>query len=86
MGLGNLWAFPYKVSQNGGAAFVFVYILGVIIPDVIVDFAFKSFFSSVSFCEFDFSDFVVSALVFIGSVYYQVAIFNAIFIGKLLII
>ena len=26
VGLGNLWSFPYKTSQNGGAAFVFVYI------------------------------------------------------------
>lgn len=31
VGLGNLWSFPYKTSQNGGAAFVFVYILSVII-------------------------------------------------------
>ena len=27
VGLGNLWSFPYKTSANGGAAFVFVYIL-----------------------------------------------------------
>lgn len=31
VGLGNLWAFPYKVSANGGAAFVLVYILCVIV-------------------------------------------------------
>ena len=31
VGLGNLWSFPYKTSQNGGAAFVFVYILSVIV-------------------------------------------------------
>ena len=31
VGLGNLWSFPYKTSQNGGAAFVIVYILSVII-------------------------------------------------------
>lgn len=31
VGLGNLWSFPYKTSQNGGAAFVFVYIISVII-------------------------------------------------------
>ena len=30
VGLGNLWSFPYKTSQNGGAAFVFVYIISVI--------------------------------------------------------
>lgn len=27
VGLGNLWAFPFKTSANGGAAFVFIYIL-----------------------------------------------------------
>ena len=31
VGLGNLWSFPYKTSANGGAAFVFVYILCVIL-------------------------------------------------------
>ena len=31
IGLGNLWAFPYKVSANGGAAFVLVYIVCVIL-------------------------------------------------------
>lgn len=31
VGLGNLWSFPYKTSQNGGAAFVFVYIMSVIV-------------------------------------------------------
>lgn len=31
IGLGNLWSFPYKTSINGGAAFVFVYILCVIL-------------------------------------------------------
>ncbi|MBE5742241.1 MAG: sodium-dependent transporter [Clostridiales bacterium] len=29
VGLGNLWAFPYKTSANGGAAFVLVYIICV---------------------------------------------------------
>ena len=24
VGLGNLWGFPYKTSQNGGAAFVLI--------------------------------------------------------------
>ena len=24
VGLGNLWGFPYKTAENGGAAFVFV--------------------------------------------------------------
>ena len=36
VGLGNLWSFPYKTSQNGGAAFVFVYIFSVIVIGFIV--------------------------------------------------
>ncbi len=36
VGLGNLWSFPYKTSQNGGAAFVFVYIFSVIVIGSIV--------------------------------------------------
>ena len=36
VGLGNLWGFPYKTSANGGAAFVFVYILCVLIMGSIV--------------------------------------------------
>ena len=31
IGLGNLWGFPYKVSQCGGAAFVLVYIACVLL-------------------------------------------------------
>ena len=30
IGLGNLWAFPYKTAENGGAAFVFIYIACVL--------------------------------------------------------
>lgn len=30
IGLGNLWAFPYKTAENGGAIFVFLYILCVL--------------------------------------------------------
>lgn len=30
VGLGNLWGFPYKTAQNGGAAFVLVYIACVL--------------------------------------------------------
>ncbi len=30
VGLGNLWAFPFKVADNGGAAFVFLYVACVL--------------------------------------------------------
>ena len=36
IGLGNLWSFPYKTSENGGAAFVVVYILSVLAFGIIV--------------------------------------------------
>ena len=36
IGLGNLWSFPYKTSENGGAAFVLTYILSVIVMGSIV--------------------------------------------------
>lgn len=36
IGLGNLWSFPYKTSANGGAAFVILYILSVIVIGSIV--------------------------------------------------
>ncbi len=31
VGLGNLWRFPFQTGQNGGSAFVFVYLLAVIV-------------------------------------------------------
>ena len=36
IGLGNLWSFPYKTSANGGAAFVFTYILSVLVIGIAV--------------------------------------------------
>lgn len=36
VGLGNLWSFPYKTSIYGGAAFVLVYIMSVIVIGSIV--------------------------------------------------
>ena len=35
IGLGNLWAFPYKTSANGGAAFVFLYVISVLLIGVV---------------------------------------------------
>ena len=30
VGLGNIWKFPYVVGQNGGGAFIFIYLLSVL--------------------------------------------------------
>ncbi len=35
VGLGNLWSFPYKVGEGGGAAFVFIYIIMVCLVGVV---------------------------------------------------
>ena len=34
VGLGNMWRFPYVTAENGGAAFVFFYILMVLLVGV----------------------------------------------------
>lgn len=39
IGLGNIWRFPYIVGQNGGAAFIFVYILATVILSMPIFFA-----------------------------------------------
>lgn len=31
VGLGNLWRFPFQAGQNGGSAFVFVYLISVVL-------------------------------------------------------
>ncbi|HNY24551.1 MAG TPA: sodium-dependent transporter, partial [Bacteroidales bacterium] len=41
VGLGNLWRFPYLVGQNGGAAFILIYLAFVIIiclPIMVAEF------------------------------------------------
>ena len=39
VGLGNLWRFPYMVSENGGAAFIFIYIIFVFFLSLPIFFA-----------------------------------------------
>ena len=31
VGLGNIWKFPYMVGDNGGAAFVLIYLIAVVV-------------------------------------------------------
>ena len=42
IGCGNVWKFPWMTGQNGGAAFVLVYILCLLflgLPAMVVEFA-----------------------------------------------
>ncbi len=38
IGLGNLWSFPYKTAKYGGAAFVFMYLISVLLIGIVVMF------------------------------------------------
>jgi neurotransmitter:Na+ symporter, NSS family len=41
VGLGSIWKFPYEVGENGGAAFVLFYCIGlllVVIPLMLAEF------------------------------------------------
>jgi SNF family Na+-dependent transporter len=42
VGLGSIWKFPYEVGSNGGSAFVFFYLIGLVLivfPLMVVEFA-----------------------------------------------
>lgn len=39
IGLGNLWSFPYKTAKYGGAAFVFLYLISILLIGIVVMFA-----------------------------------------------
>jgi len=36
VGLGNIWKFPWMTSEYGGGAFVVIYILSILIPQLLV--------------------------------------------------
>ena len=39
IGLGNLWRFPYLVGQNGGAAFIIIYVIATLVISLPIFFA-----------------------------------------------
>src|SRR5579864_3928083 len=42
IGLGSIWKFPYEVGTNGGGAFVFCYLIGLVLivfPLMLVEFS-----------------------------------------------
>ena len=39
IGLGNIWRFPYMVGENGGAAFILIYIAASLLLSVPIFFA-----------------------------------------------
>ena len=41
VGLGNVWRFPFMTGQNGGAAFIIIYIIFILllgIPGMVCEF------------------------------------------------
>ena len=40
VGLGNIWKFPYITGQNGGSAFVLVYLLSIVFVALFIFFAY----------------------------------------------
>ena len=41
IGLGSIWKFPYEVGENGGATFIFFYLVGlvlVVVPLMLAEF------------------------------------------------
>ena len=36
VGLGNLWSYPYKMGKNGGAAFLFIYLILTVLVGVVL--------------------------------------------------
>ena len=55
MGLGNVWRFPIETVQNGGAAFIIIYVLCIIIlglPIMISEFLIGRYTHANTACAF----------------------------------